>query len=155
MNKRYPKPFKFVPKNKEKYVGDVSNIVMRSSWEKRFALWCDNNPSVIKWNSEGTPIQYWHSVDQKHRRYYIDFFIQIKVKDGSIKNMAIEIKPYGETIPPKVPKRKTPKTEQRYINECITYQRNQDKWKAAKEWCSNNGFEFIVMTENELGLKKP
>lgn len=152
--KRFPKPFKFKPKNPSKYVGDIDNIVMRSSWEKKFALWCDLNPSVIKWNSEGTPIPYWHSVDQKTRRYFIDFFIQMRAKDGTIKNLAIEVKPYKETQPPETPKRKTQKTKDRYINECLTYQRNQDKWNAAQAWCKENGFEFVILTENELGIKK-
>lgn len=151
--KRFPKPFRFVPKNPQKYVGDVNNIVMRSSWEKKFAIWCDSNPSVIQWNSEGMPIQYWHSVDQKVRRYYIDFFVKLKTRDGTITKIAIEVKPASQKNPPVKPKRRTAKSEQRYINECITYQQNQDKWKAAEEWCSKNGFRFLVMTEHELGIK--
>lgn len=151
--KRFPKPFRFVPKHPEKYVGDVNNIVMRSSWEKKFAIWCDSNPSVIQWNSEGMPIKYWHTVDQKVRRYYIDFFVKLRLKDGSISKLAIEVKPVAEKNPPVKPKRRTAKSEQRYINECLTYQQNQDKWRAAEEWCSQNGFKFIVMTEHELGIK--
>lgn len=151
--KRFPKPFRFTPKHPEKYVGDVNNIVMRSSWEKKFAIWCDNNPSVIQWNSEGIPIKYWHSVDQKIRRYYIDFFVKLKTKDGSIAKLAIEVKPACQKNPPVKPKRRTAKSEQRYINECITYQQNQDKWRAAEEWCKQNGFKFLVMTEHELGIK--
>lgn len=151
--KRFPKPFRFVPKNPQKYVGDVNNIVMRSSWEKKFAIWCDSNPSVIQWNSEGMPIQYWHSVDQKVRRYYIDFFVKLKTRDGTITKLAIEVKPASQKTPPVKPKRRTAKSEQRYINECITYQQNQDKWKAAEEWCSKNDFRFLVMTEHELGIK--
>lgn len=151
--KRFPKPFRFVPKNPQKYVGDVNNIVMRSSWEKKFAIWCDSNPSVIQWNSEGMPIQYWHSVDQKVRRYYIDFFVKLKTRGGTITKLAIEVKPASQKTPPVKPKRRTAKSEQRYINECITYQQNQDKWKAAEEWCSKNDFRFLVMTEHELGIK--
>lgn len=151
--KRFPKPFRFVPKHPGKYVGDVNNIVMRSSWEKKFAIWCDSNPSVIQWNSEGLPIKYWHTVDQKVRRYYIDFFVKLRLKDGSISKLAIEVKPAAEKNPPVKPKRRTAKSEQRYINECLTYQQNQDKWRAAEEWCRQNGFKFIVMTEHELGIK--
>jgi hypothetical protein len=36
----------------------------------------------------------------------------------------------------------------------LTYQVNQDKWKAAREWAKKNGFEFIILTEYELGLAK-
>lgn len=151
--RRFPKPFKFKPKNPKKYVGDVNNITMRSSWEKKFALWCDNNPSVLQWNSEGIPIQYWHSVDNKIRRYYIDFFVKLKTKDGSIAKLAIEVKPASQKNAPIPPKRKTAKSQQRYIDECLTYQQNQDKWKAAEQWCKQNGFRFLVMTEYELGIK--
>ena len=151
--KRFPKPFRFVPKTPSKYVGVVNNNIMRSSWEKKFAIWCDSNPSMIQWNSEGIPIQYWHSVDQKVRRYYIDFFVKLRTKDGSITKLAIEVKPASQRNPPVKPKRRTAKSEQRYINECITYQQNQDKWKAAEQWCNQNGFKFIVMTEHELGIK--
>lgn len=152
--KRYSKPFKYKPKNPEKYVGDVNNIVMRSLWERKFAIWCDLNESVLNWNSEGLPIQYWHTVDKRFRNYYVDFFVKIKKKDGSTQNLMIEVKPYCETQPPVIPKRKTDKTNQRYINECLTYQRNIDKWNAASAWAKQNGFVFKIMTEYELGIKK-
>ena len=151
--KRFPKPFRFVPRNPQKYIGDVNNIVMRSSWEKKFAIWCDSNPSVVKWNSEGYPIQYWSKFDQKMRRYYIDFFVQMKHKDGSVKNLAIEVKPKSQTMPPEPPKRKTQKSEQRYLTELQTYQLNSDKWEAAREWCKQNNFIFVIMTEEELGIR--
>lgn len=44
----HPKPRKWFPKNPEKYVGDVNNIISRSSWETKFMNWCDQNPAVIK-----------------------------------------------------------------------------------------------------------
>lgn len=153
MARRFPKPFKFTPKRPEKYVGDVHNIILRSSWEKKFALWCDNNPSVIAWNSEGIPIKYWHSVDKRYRRYFVDFFVKLRVKGDVIEKLAIEVKPLKEKLPPERPKRKTPRTEERFLNECLTYQRNQDKWKAAEEWCKENDFKFLVLTEVELGIK--
>ena len=33
--KKYPKPKLWRPKNPQKYVGDVNNIWVRSSWEKK------------------------------------------------------------------------------------------------------------------------
>lgn len=136
--------------NPQKYVGDVKDVVFRSLWERKFMVWCDTNPSVLKWGSEIYPIQYYSKVDQKVRRYFIDFFVQIRRADDSIHNLAIEIKPYSQTQPPVRGK----KREKTYMQECLAYQINQDKWTAAREWAVKNGFEFIIMTEYELGLVK-
>ena len=38
---------KFRPKHPEKYKGDAGNIVYRSSWERIFCNWCDNNDDII------------------------------------------------------------------------------------------------------------
>ena len=40
-----------------------------------------------------------------------------------------------------------------YINEVTTYAVNIAKWKAAEEFCLDNGLEFKVLTENDLGIK--
>ena len=50
---------------------------------------------------------------------------------------------------PYKPKRKT----KAYIYEVVEYAKNQAKWKAAEEWCLDRGYEFKVLTENELGIK--
>jgi hypothetical protein len=50
---------------------------------------------------------------------------------------------------PKVQKRKT----KGYIYEVVEYAKNMAKWEAAKEWCLDRGYEFKVLTENELGIK--
>ena len=49
---------KWEPKNPDKYAGDVNNIISRSGWETKFFNWCDNNPSVIAWNSEEVVVPY-------------------------------------------------------------------------------------------------
>lgn len=136
--------------NPEKYVGDAKDVVFRSLWERKFMVWCDTNQSVLKWGSEIYPIQYYSKVDQKIHRYFIDFFVQIRRVDNSIHNLAIEIKPFSQTQPPTKGKKK----EKTYIRECLTYQVNQDKWTAAREWAAKNGFEFIILTEYELGFAK-
>jgi hypothetical protein len=141
---------KYRVRNPEKYVGDYGNVVFRSLWERKFMVWCDTNPSVLKWGSEIYPIKYFSKIDGKVHRYFIDFFVQIRKADGSIQNLAIEIKPFSQTQPPVRGK----KREKTYIQECLTYQINQDKWAAAREWAEKNGFEFIILTEYELGLAK-
>lgn len=136
---------KFTPKNPEKYVGDVTNIIYRSSWELKFIKWCDSNPAVIKYASEELVIPYLSPVDQKIHRYFVDFVIMVKTRSGDIKKYAVEIKPEAQTIPPK--QRKQTK---KYLTEMSTYMVNQAKWKAADEFCKTKGLEFIVLTEKHL-----
>ena len=35
-----------------------------------------------------------------------------------------------------------------------TWAINQAKWKAAREYCKDRGYEFKIMTEYDLGIKK-
>lgn len=140
---------KYKPIFPDKYEGDHTNIIMRSSWEIRFALWCDKNPSVLKWCSEETIIPYRCPTDGKVHRYFIDFKIKVKSKDGTIKTYLVEVKPDAQTKPPIYPGKKT----QRYLTEALTFMKNQTKWEAAKQYCADRGYEFVVITENELGLK--
>lgn len=141
---------KFVPLNPQKYAGDPTNIIMRSSWETRFALWCDKNPSVIKWNSEETVVPYVCPTDNRWHRYFIDFRIQIREKTGTLKTYLVEIKPDKQTRPPEVPSRKT----KRFLIEAATYMKNEAKWKAANQYARDRGWEFIILTEHHLGLNK-
>lgn len=98
------------------------------------------------WTSE-YPIKYYSQVDRKIRRYFIDFIVKLKDE----RTLAIEIKPYSQTIPPVINKKKKKETLQ---EEILTYQINQDKWAAAHEWCEKNGFQFLILTERELGIGK-
>ena len=138
----------YKPMFPEKYTGDPTNIVMRSSWETRFASWCDKNPSVVKWSSEETIIPYRCPTDDRIHRYFVDFKIQIRTKDDLLKTYLIEVKPAKQTQPPIYPGRNT----QRYITESMTFIKNQAKWKAAVEWSKDRGYEFKIITEHELGL---
>jgi hypothetical protein len=124
---------KFIPTNPEKYAGDASNIIMRSSWETRFANWCDKNPSIIKWSSEETVVPYICPTDNKYHRYFIDFKIQVQQKDGLLKTYLIEVKPAKQTIPPVFPGKRT-------------------KWHAADQYAKDRGYIFKIITEKELGL---
>lgn len=128
----------------EKYVGDPTNIIMRSSWETMFAGWCDKNPSIVKWSSEETIIPYRCPTDQKIHRYFVDF--KIVLKDG--RTYLVEVKPLKQLSPPEFPGRKT----QRYLTESLTFMKNQAKWEAAKNYCKDRGWEFKIITEKELGL---
>lgn len=136
----------FQPKNPHKYVGKVGDIYYRSSWEKKFMLWADSNPSVEYWNSEEIVIPYMSPVDERVHRYFTDFAVQIKHRDGVSRKYIVEIKPKAQTLPPKKGKRSTNK----YLEELKTYAVNQAKWKQANLFCEKNGMQFMVLTEEHL-----
>ncbi len=132
----------------EKYLGNPYKIVYRSLWEKQTMKFLESCVNVIKWSSE-VPIQYICSTDGLIHRYYVDLYIELD--DG--KKLLIEIKPYKQTLEPKVPLRKTRK----YLKECMVYAKNHSKWKYARMFCEEHGMEFQIWDEhflrNQLGLK--
>ena len=136
----------FKPSNPQKYIGDPNMIICRSSWERHFCNWCDKNTDIVRWASEEFSIPYVSPKDNRVHRYYPDFLIE--KTDG--KRYIVEVKPKKQTIPP-VKKEKVTKA---YINESVMYAINQAKWKAAKEFALDNGVDFLVITEDELGIKQ-
>ena len=140
---------KYQPSYPKKYKGDPTNIVYRSLWERKFMVYCDNNPNVLEWQSEEFCIPYRSPIDNKVHRYFPDFFIKYKDVSGKTRSSLIEIKPMRQCVPPPKPKRQTKK----YLNEAFEYAKNQAKWKAAEDYCADRMWEFKVMTEKELGIK--
>ena len=138
---------RYVPRNYTKYLGDVTNIIYRSSYELKFMKWCDLNNSVIGWVSEEIHIPYRNPMDNKVHKYMVDFYAEIKQKDGSNKKYLIEVKPERFTKPPE-PRRKTKK----YLQEVATYAVNEAKWDSAKNFCKSKDMEFLIITEKELGI---
>lgn len=143
----------YTPRNPEKYIGDPTKIFFRSSWETKFMAFCDNNPSILAWNSEECIIPYICATDNRPHRYFIDFVIKYKTNSGEVKTAIVEIKPAAQTEQPKQPKRNTQKAQLRYVSECKTYIKNQSKWKAAKQYAKDKGVEFMILTEHSLGIK--
>ena len=139
----------YKPTNPQKYQGDSRNIICRSSWERAFCRYCDLNDNILRWASEEFSIPYLSPKDNRVHRYYPDYLIEVKEKNGKVKKYIVEVKPFRQTQLPKKPDRVT-KT---YINEMTTYAVNQAKWKAAEEFCLDNGVEFKIITEHELGIK--
>lgn len=108
----------------------------------------DNNPSVIEWSNEEIVIPYLSPVDNRYHRYFPDFFVKIKNKDGLFESKILEIKPKNQTKPPNIKKRVT----KQYIQEVMTYGINEAKWKAAAEYCKDRNWQFFVITEDDLGI---
>ena len=141
---------KYFPRHPKKYKGNPTNIVYRSSWEKKFMNWCDLTESVSEWQSEEFFIPYRSPIDGRVHRYYPDFFVKYKDSHGKRRVLVIEVKPKKETkMPTTNPKRRT----KSWAYSVRTYAVNQAKWKAAKEFCKDNNYEFKIMTEHELGIR--
>ncbi len=132
---------KYRPTFPRKYKGDYHNIIYRSSWEYKFMVWCDRSSSVTEWGSEEIVIPYISPADGRRHRYFPDFYVKI----GRKKYM-VEVKPLRQTKQPKKQKKQT----KAYITEVVTYAINQAKWEAAKEYCKDRGWEFMLITEKEL-----
>jgi hypothetical protein len=104
----------------------------------------------LKWASEEFSIPYVCPTDGRVHRYYPDYLVEFRDSSGKIKKQVIEVKPKKQTKPPAVPKRVT----KSFLYEAAQYEKNQAKWKAASEFCLDNGVEFRIITEDELGIKQ-
>lgn len=136
----------FKPRHPEKYVGDLNNIVYRSSWELSFMNFLDNNKNVIQWGSEVIAIPYVKPTTGRVHKYYPDFWVKYKNKKGEIIQEIIEVKPEKETKPPTT-KGKSKKTQ---LYEALTWSINKSKWKYAKIFCEKHNIKFKIITERKI-----
>lgn len=134
-------------KKPKKYAGDHTQVIYRSYWEKFAFMWCEKQDDIKSWSSEETVIPYISAIDNKYHRYFVD--LKLNMIDG--RTILVEIKPDKQTKPP-TGRRRT----KRHISESLEYVRNQCKWKAASEYCKDNGYEFQIWTEHtlkQMGMK--
>jgi hypothetical protein len=147
---------RFRPKNPEKYKGDPTNIIYRSLWELKFFKWCDEHPDTIWWQSEEMVVPYTSPIDNRIHRYFPDVVVKMKKSGGETKTVMVEIKPHKQTLPPDIKKKNSTPTgriSRRYLNEVKTWGVNDAKWRAARQFCAQRGWDFVIMTERELGIK--
>lgn len=148
MNERFKKGF-YTPINRQKYKGKVLPIY-RSQWELKFMRYLDMENTVLEWVSEPLPIIYMNPVKQKLTRYYPDFLVKYRNKDGSEYNVLIEIKPYKQTIPPINNGKKQKRT---LLIESYNWAINTAKWEAAVNFCKQRNILFRILTERELNIR--
>ena len=138
---------KFKPKYPNKYQGDIKEIVYRSSWELKMMKYCDTSKSIVEWGSEELVIPYVSPWDNRYHRYFPDFYIKVRTKNGSLKKYIIEVKPKNQCTPPeRNPKRRTGV----WYNKVKTWGINKAKWKSATEFCLDHNMEFKILTEDHL-----
>ncbi len=128
-------------RNPNKYLGDKSNVVYRSLLERRFMEFFDSSVSIVNWSSEELHIPYYNPVKGKISRYFPDFLVKVKTKDGTIENWLVEIKPDSQTRPPK-----TTKSTRVLVEWAI----NSSKWNSAQEYCQKNNLKFVILTEKNI-----
>jgi len=139
----------FKPKHPRKYKGNPTNIIYRSLYELKLMMFLDRNENVLEWASEEFFVPYKSPFDGKIHRYFPDFWIKKKNKEGLIETVVVEVKPKSQTTPP-APKKQITK---QYLYEVQTWGINQAKWEAADKYCVSKGWKFMLATEKELGIK--
>jgi hypothetical protein len=110
----------------------------------------DLNTNIIEWASEELVIPYKHPIDGRIHRYYPDFVVKARQAKGGLLTMVVEVKPHYQTQEPK--HTKTKKKTKRYINEVKTFAINTYKWNAARDYCADRNWKFLLLTERELNL---
>lgn len=134
---------KFIPKNPDKYIGDIANIRYMSSYELRFHHFMDNNTRVIRWASESIIIPYIKPTDGKIHKYYPDYFVEYVDANGEIHQELIEVKPRDQIS--------KPRSNHKYaLYEQVTHAVNVAKWKAATLWCEQHNMTFRLVTEKGI-----
>lgn len=142
MAKNFKQGF-FTPFHPEKYQGDVTKIVYRSSYELEMNKFLDGNPRVLKWASEEIAIPYIKPTTKKIHKYYVDYYVEYINKNGEIKKELIEVKPLAQTKPPR-------SNNKHALYEQITYAINIAKWQACQRWCDERGITFRIVSEKTL-----
>jgi len=138
--------------NPDKYIGDKSRIIARSSWEAKFMNWCDSNPAILQWSSEPVPIPYLSPIDNKEHKYNVDFWVKT-LKSGAEEQWLIEIKPSAQMKQPSkslLEGNRTLKKITRYNRELKTFIINSAKFDAAKKFAEARGMKFGVANEKFL-----
>ena len=106
-------------------------------------LYCDKSSSILEWGSEEVVVPYKSPIDNRLHRYFTDFIVKLKNKDGITETLLIEVKPKKQCSPPK-------KKSKRFLSEMKTYAINTAKWKSATEYAENKGWRFIIITDETL-----
>jgi len=159
----------YLPKNKDKVfkLNDKGGIWFRSSWEHKVCRYLDECASddydgpnkILMWGCECVCIPYTKTDVKKAKdgimdykttehNYYPDFWYRRLKKDGSVEEVVMEVKPYTETIQPKIPANNaTRKQLENFEYSMKLWNANMYKWEHAINYCESRGMKFIILTE--------
>lgn len=141
MSKTY-KQGTYTLRNPDKYVGDPTKIVFRSSWELSMNQFLDNNPNILRWSSEEIAIPYVKPTTGRVHRYYPDYWVEYKDREGNVRQEIIEVKPNSQ-VNVNQKKRLTEYDK-------LTYAINLAKWQAATQFCKKHNIKFRLLTEQQM-----
>lgn len=150
---------RFRPMHPEKYRGDPTSIYYRSGWELSCMRKFDSNPNVLEWSSEEVVVPYRSQLDvlkeqkdgrKRTHRYFIDFYVKLRLKDGSVSRRLIEVKPLKETVKPDRTTYKGKNAEKRFRYDYLKWIVNDAKWAAAREFAEDRGMTFHLYTEKMI-----
>lgn len=139
----------YILNNPDKYIGDPTKIIYRSSWEYKFCRYCDDSTNVLKWSSEPFPIKYISPIDGKEHDYYIDFYMR-GIKDGQEIDYLVEVKPAASLLKPVFEGIQTMAKLKNFNYAAKTFIINTAKFSAAKAHAESIGYKFIIVTEDFL-----
>lgn len=131
--------------NWEKYKGTKMPRYL-SNFELVFFSWADRSPNVLEWSAECFVVKYFNPVKNRMARYIVDVYMKYKTVNGEIREALIEIKPENQTHPPK----KGNKSNKSYAEAYATWLINEAKWQEAQKYAKDRGWEFRIITENQL-----
>jgi hypothetical protein len=155
----------YIPINKEKVIklNNEGGLYYRSSWEKRVMIWLDNKKEIIRWGAECISVPYQITEVKRGllgvstKTYFPDFYYEIKTDEG-IQKVVLEVKPDKEyqdavlfsegkfSVPDNITLKKLQGLEYRFKMA----QKNSEKWQNVIKWCEKRGYQFVIMTENQL-----
>jgi hypothetical protein len=139
----------YFPINECKKYRGSGPIIYRSSWEKKFCLYCERNPAISSWSSESFSIKYFSPFDNKYHNYFPDYLLTLS--DGRV--FIVEIKPKSQLIKPNPPKKKTPKALKNYKWAFETWTINMCKKDAAENFAKSRGWEYLLVTEDFFKIR--
>ena len=127
----------------KKYQGQ-GPIIYRSSWERKFCIYCERNPEIKTWSSESMCIKYFNPLDHKYHNYFPDYLIQLQSGETFI----VEIKPKAQLQKPELPARKTVKSLKSYKWAYETWVTNMSKKNSAEKYAESRGWKYLLVTED-------
>ena len=127
----------------QKYQGQ-GPIIYRSSWERKFCIYCERNPEITWWSSESFCIKYFSILDNSYHNYFPDFLVRLRNGETII----VEVKPKVQLQKPTLPKKGTKKSIESFKWAHQTWITNMCKKQAAEEYAKARGWKYMLVTED-------
>jgi hypothetical protein len=134
----------YFPLNECKKYQGLGPIIYRSSWERKFCIYCERNPEIQWWSSESFHINYFSPLDNKYHKYFPDFVVRL----NSGETFIIEVKPKIQLQKPAPPKKKTKKAVESYQWLFTEYVKNMCKKDAGEQYAKAKGWKYMIVTED-------